>query len=296
MKKTQVAKSMLNPWSNIFSNWVLTWINHGVNIFKTHGCFFSYLTHEKNGVQAQAGGIVYVTGRSSPGKESAGKPREGVDKNPGKVMVSLGKWSTNGGFPHPIWNHIYISYVSYVTYMIYIYISCIYIYVYCICILYRSVCLFLFGRICFTSSEEGHLLEIFPIQWIRKIRWIRAPLKVQLHGSISEGYSSSLWVNDSHKGSKLVILPQCIPILPPLYLWYLEQPSSEFDIEKLMRQLGMATKNKAPMKPRIWLKVVVRHPTKWVKRILHLSRIIEISKMLFFSKAREVLLKTTTCC
>ena len=134
MKKTQVAKSMLNPWSNIFSNWVLTWINHGVNIFKTHGCFFSYLTHEKNGVQAQAGGIVYVTGRSSPGKESAGKPREGVDKNPGKVMVSLGKWSTNGGFPHPIWNHIYIICIICHIYDIYIYISCIYI-----CILYMYI-------------------------------------------------------------------------------------------------------------------------------------------------------------
>ena len=149
MKKTQVAKSMLNPWSNIFSNWVLTWINHGVNIFKTHGCFFSYLTHEKNGVQAQAGGIVYVTGRSSPGKESAGKPREGVDKNPGKVMVSLGKWSTNGGFPHPIWNHIYIICIICHIYDIYIYIYIMYIYMYIVYVYYTGVyvCSFLAGSV-----------------------------------------------------------------------------------------------------------------------------------------------------
>ena len=184
-----------------------------------------------------------------------------------------------------IWYASYVSYVSYATYIYNVYIYIIYIYIMYMCILYRSVCLFLFGRICFTSSEEGHLLEILsPFNEFGKFDEFGPRWRSNSMGPISESYSSSLWVNDSHKGSKLVILPQCIPNLPPLYLWYLEQPSSEFDIEKLMRQVSMATKNKAPMKPRIWLKVVVRHPTKWVKRILHLPRIIEISNMLFVQK------------
>ena len=155
----------------------------------------------------KAGGIVYVTGRSSPGKESAVSPRRCGSK----------PWKSHG-FPREViykWRvstsnmksyiyiyiyicvcdicdtciydiyiyifHIYISYIlvyiSYIydmhhmyhmyhmyhmshIYIMYVYIYISYIYIMYMCILYRSVCLFLFGRICFTSSEEGHLLEI----------------------------------------------------------------------------------------------------------------------------------------